>query len=359
MKQISVLIKPASSLCNLRCSYCFYSDVSENRLVPSTGVMSAETTETLVRRIAEAIDGKGIANIAFQGGEPTVAGLEYFEHFTSLMDEYPDIEVHYGIQTNATLIDEKWAQFLHKHHFLVGVSLDGYQTNMDRFRYDVKKRGVFYQVLRGIDELKKAGVEFNILTVVTSELARHPKALFEFYRDHHFEYIQLIPCLPGLMEDENEMSLTPELYASFYKEFFRYWLEYMRKGGFMSVNLFENVMGMCEGIPPYQCGYLGRCVTQYVIEANGDVYPCDFYCTDEYLLGNIKDLSMEALQDSETAKDFMKSPPPVKKICGDCPFKRICNGACKRQNICFLKDDYCAYREVLEEIVPVFLNTHR
>ncbi|MBQ6333785.1 MAG: radical SAM protein [Erysipelotrichaceae bacterium] len=352
-RQISVLIKPASSLCNLRCRYCFYHDVSENRDIASTGIMNEEVTDILIQRIAEELEEKGIANVSFQGGEPTMAGLDYFKRFVSEMGKHPEIKINYSIQTNGTMIDNEWAKFFKQYDFLVGVSLDGYQTNMDEFRYDINKRGVFYKVLRGIDELKKENVDFNILTVVTSTLAKHPDALFKFLATHHFDYVQLIPCLPGLNEKENDMALTPELFASFYKNFFMDWNHnYLRDATTMNVNLFENIAGMLKGYPPYQCGMLGQCTSQYVIEANGDVYPCDFYCLDEHRLGNLKDLSFKQMAQSDKAKNFIQDSDCKKKPCENCKYISICNGGCKRQNVCYLKEDYCGYQEVLDLIVP-------
>lgn len=351
-KQLSILIKPASSLCNLRCKYCFYSDISENRTVASTGIMNSETCEILIKRIAEELKEKGTVNISFQGGEPTMAGLDYFRSFISKMKQYPDIIPVYSIQTNGTMIDEKWAEFFKENGFLVGVSLDGYQTNMDEYRYDPLKKSVYYKVLRGIDELDKAEVEYNILTVVTSKLARHPDALFEFFITHHFKYVQLIPCLPGLNDKENVMALTPELFLSFYKEFFTRWNHnYLNGSALMNVNLFDNLAGMLKGYPPYQCGMLGVCSIQFVVEANGDVYPCDFYCLDENLLGNIKYSSLSELKNNINAVSFINGSGCKRNPCKTCKYIKVCNGGCRRQNVCYLKDDYCAYQELLDHII--------
>lgn len=352
MDTITVLIKPASSSCNLHCRYCFYTDVSENRITASYHVMSEETVDIVIRRIAEALGQKGTANISFQGGEPTMAGLDFFTMFTEKLDAYQEIQTHYSMQTNATLINDAWAQFLQEHHFLVGVSLDGYQTNMDHYRYDAQKRGVYFQVLKGIDCLKKAHVDFNILTVVTKELAQHASSLMQFYLDHHFDYVQLIPCLPGLKEQENEISLTPDLYASFYLEFFQAWKKAYLKGNIVSVNLFENLAGMLQGVPPYQCGMNGNCTVQYVIEANGDIYPCDFYCLDEFCLGNLKDHSLEELSGGKQAAAFLNGSECRRKPCETCPVERYCHGGCRRQNVCYLSQDSCAYQKVLMTVLP-------
>ena len=353
LRNLSVMIKPASSLCNLRCRYCFYADISENRTVASNGIMSEETTDCILSRINEALNGKGTANISFQGGEPTVAGLDYFRHFTKEMLKYPGIKVNYALQTNGTLITEEWAEFFHEHHFLIGVSLDGYKLNMDKFRFDAQNSSVYDRIMKTVKLLRKYKVEFNILTVVTDDLAGHAKALLRFYRDSQFQYVQLIPCLPGFSGSTDVFALTPEKYASFYIEFFDAWLREYRRGNPISVNLFENLYGMAHGEMPYQCGMLGRCTVQYVIESNGDTYPCDFYCLDEYMLGNLHTASFAQLRNTEAAEKFLAESACRRIPCETCPYIRICNGGCRRQNVCYLTDEYCAYQKVLDHILPV------
>ena len=358
MKNLSVLIKPASSLCNLRCRYCFYIDESQNREEENHGIMEEEVMLKLTERIAEAMEDGGQVHISFQGGEPTVAGLAYFRSFVSAMDQYRGFDISYSIQTNGTLLNEEWARFFHDHHFLVGVSLDGYESNMNQFRYDAKHKGAYLQVIQGIDLLEKYDVEYNILTVVTEELSRHPKALLQFYKSHKFKYVQLIPCLPPL-NNGDDISLKPQQYASFYIEFFRHWKKEVQKGNVISVNLFENIMAMLNGYPPYQCGMSGRCSRQTIVEANGDVYPCDFYCLDVYRLGNIMDQSLDELSKTKVAEEFIRTSACEKKICESCYFRNICHGGCRRQNICYLEDHYCAYQAVLREIVPQLMELRK
>lgn len=149
------------------------------------------------------------------------------------------------------------------------------------------------------------------------------------------------------------MALTPELYASFFKGFYEAWNEdFIKTGKPLNVNLFENIAAMLEGYPPYQCGMLGRCSQQFVIEANGDVYPCDFFCLDEVRLGNLMDSSFRQFRQTENAESFITSSECKKKPCETCRYVNICSGGCKRQNVCYLTDDYCGYREVLDLIVP-------
>ena len=353
MKMLSVMIKPASSLCNLRCRYCFYADISENREVASNGIMTDDMLDVVISRISEELSGKGTANISFQGGEPTVAGLDYFRKFTEKMKQYPDIKVNYALQTNGTLITEEWAQFFAEHHFLLGVSIDGYKLNMDQFRFDAKGNSVFDRIMDSVKLLRKYKVDFNILTVVTNDLAKHGKALYRFFRDNHFDYVQLIPCLPGFHESMDQFALTPAEYADFYNTFFDEWLKDVKKGKPISVNLFENLYGMAHGQMPYQCGMIGRCIPQYVIESNGDVYPCDFYCLDEYLMGNLNESSFTQLRETEVTKNFIRSSACRKKPCETCRYVKMCNGGCRRQNVCYLNDEECAYQKVLDHVLPV------
>lgn len=353
LKTISVMIKPASSLCNLRCRYCFYADISENRAVASNGIMSEADTDTLIERISEVLNGRGNANVSFQGGEPTVAGLNYFIHFTEKMKEYPGIKVNYALQTNGTMITEEWARFFKENNFLIGVSLDGYKLNMDQFRFDAENQSVYYRIMDTIRLLRRHKVDFNILTVVTKDLSRHAKALMRYYRDSRFNYVQLIPCLPGFSEQTDVFALTVDEYADFFNEFFDEWLKELKKGNEISVNLFENLYGMVHGQMPYQCGMLGRCTVQFVIESNLDTYPCDFYCLDEYLLGNLHDTPFAELAETQRAKQFLLDSPCTKKPCETCRYVKMCNGGCRRQNVCYLSNEKCAYQKVLDHVLPV------
>lgn len=351
---VSVLIKPASSACNLQCRYCFYADAASSRKVAKHAVMPRQTMELLARRLAEAVHYTGDVQVSFQGGEPTVAGLDWFKAFVQEMERYPNVTPHWSLQTNATLLDEGWCTFLSWHGFLVGVSLDGPRSNMDSFRFDAAGEGAYARVMDGIELLRAAGVEFNVLTVVTRQLAQKPKQLMQFYLSHGFEDVQLIPCLPPLEGSDDGMSLRPQDYRSFYLGFFRAWQKAAQQGRMVRVNLFENVLGMLMGHPPYQCGMLGRCTVQYVVESNGDVYPCDFYCLDEYLLGNLADAPLRELGTSTSATTFLAGQDCSRTPCATCPYARICNGGCRRQNVCYLTDESCAYQDVLAEIVPTF-----
>ena len=189
MKFLSVLIKPASSLCNLRCRYCFYEDVSRQREQMSYGVMTKGVMKHLIDRIFEAVDEDGTVVFAFQGGEPTLAGLSYYREFVVYVDsKKKNRTICYVLQTNGTLLDDEWGVFFRENQFLVGVSLDGYESNTNEFRIDSEGSGIYRNIMNGIDVLRRYGVEFNILAVITQKLSKHAKAFYSFLKNQGFSY---------------------------------------------------------------------------------------------------------------------------------------------------------------------------
>ena len=358
--QLSLLIKPASSSCNLKCKYCFYVNEAISRKTFSNGIMTEDMMDILVKRIHEYLIETGTLNISFQGGEPTIAGLTWFENLFTKLEQSSKLQIHYSIQTNGTMLDDQWFSFLAKHRVLVGISLDGYQQNMDLFRFDTNHQSVYFKVLRACDLLHKNKIDFNILTVITRQLSKHGKSLYAFYKEHHFDYVQLIPCLPGLDGRDDGISLRPNEYLMFYRDFFAAWMKEIRKSGYvMNVNLFENIMGLLQGYPPYQCGMTGHCTNQMVIESNGNVYPCDFYCLDEYCIGNLANDSFSDLFHSKAASVFINDACFIKKPCASCMYQPVCHGGCRRQNVCYLDDDQCTYQQLLDEIIPECMHMMR
>ena len=202
--------------------------------------------------------------------------------------------------------------------------------------------------MKSIELLKKKKVDFNILSVLSSTLSKHPQKLFSFYKKNDLKYIQFIPCLAGLEEEGNEYSLSLKKFLVSDKTFFKLWLEEYKKGNVISVTLFDNVIPMFIGYPPQQCGMLGLCAPQFVVESNGDIYPCDFYVLDEYCCGNISKNSLIEIVESEPMQRFLSEPRRECKVCTDCPFINICHKNCKRLNSAYYEEDYCGYREFLE-----------
>ncbi len=354
MPPLSIMIKPASSLCNLRCKYCFYCDVAAHRDEFSLGKMEPSTAENLIKSALSFAEGCSVA-FAFQGGEPLIAGKEYFEKFVSLVNKYNSrgSEIFYSIQTNGTLVDDEWARFFRENKFLVGLSLDGdYEGN--KFRVDAQGQNSYYKITRAANKFVKHGVEFNILTVLTGYCAENAERIYKHFRSMGYKYLQFIPCLRPMGDNtQSELYMTSEQYADFLIRIFNLYVKDFTRGNYMSVRQFDNWVRMYLGERPEQCGLCGHCTHQFVAEGNGNIYPCDFYCTDEWLLGNINEKSLEEMAESETAVKFIKESLPVDEKCKGCRFYPICRqGGCKRNRE---SADYCSsYMRFFSSCLPLF-----
>ena len=332
MPPVSLLIKPASSLCNLRCKYCFYHSIADSRMVKSYGIMSDETMELLVKKALDYAD--NTCTFAFQGGEPTLAGLEYFKKFVVLVKKYNTKKnnINYSIQTNGIAIDEAWAGFLAENNFLTGISLDGFKDIHDSLRLDSGGKGSFNKVMEAINLFNRFHVEYNILCVVNSYTARHVNKVYNFFKKNNFKYLQFIPCLDPLNENpgEHDFSLTPVRFTQFLKNLFDEWYKDVIKGNIISIRYFDNLVGMLMGYPPESCGMSGLCTAYFVVEANGGVYPCDFYVIDEWYLGNIRDVGFNDLKYSEKSKEFVEVSKYIDPSCRECNWYSLCRGGCRR-----------------------------
>ena len=217
LRQLSFLIKPASSLCNLRCKYCFYEDESENRNQKCYGIMDFDTVDKLIASAVDATSENAMISIGFQGGEPTVAGLDYFRHFIEEEKKYPGRRFSHSIQTNGYALDEQWAEFLAENSFLVGISIDGYRDLHDLHRLTPSGEGSFDRIAANLEFLKKHNVEFNALCVVTEQCAQRPHRVYNRLKDMGFQFLQFIACLDpiGKESGQESYSLTPESYGRF------------------------------------------------------------------------------------------------------------------------------------------------
>ncbi len=332
MDSLSILIKPASGSCNMRCQYCFYADVSQARAVENRGMMSEETLEIIVRRALE--EAQYLVSFGFQGGEPMLAGLGFFRTLVRLQQQYNTrgIDIANSIQTNGSLITAEWAAFFAENKFLVGLSMDGDKSIHDMLRPNAAGEGSFADCMRAAKTLTQAGADFNILSVVTRQFAAHPDKAWQFYKKNGFHYVQLIPCLDGLEEAHgaNPYSLDAQQYGRFLCRFFDLWYEDFIKGDYISVRAFDNWVRMLMGQPPENCGMSGRCSAYPLIEADGAVYPCDFYVLDPYLLGNVRENSFTEMLEGEAAQRFMAPSLKPREECLACEYGFICRGGCRR-----------------------------
>ena len=354
MPPLSIMIKPASSLCNLDCRYCFYHDVAENREEKNLGIMTSSTSENLIKSALSFADGHPVA-FAFQGGEPLLAGKEYFENFVSLVKKYniKNSQIFFSVQTNGLLINEEWAEFFTENKFLVGLSLDG-DREANKFRVDSKGQSRFFQTLSATKILEEKKTEFNILSVMTGVNARRIDKIYSYFKEKGFRYLQFIPCLrPFGSDKESDLYMTNEDYEYFLIHAFnRYVKDYVRNE-YVSIRQFDNFVRLYLGENAEQCGMCGHCSHQFVCEGNGNIYPCDFYCTDEWLLGNINDTDLEVMANSEKAKDFLRESLDVPEECKKCPYYPLCRaGGCKRSRT---DRNYCeAYKGFFKASLPLF-----
>ena len=333
MPALSLLIKPASGNCNMRCRYCFYADELDNREIRSYGKMSLDTMHTIVDKAMEYGDYE--CTIAFQGGEPTLAGLDFYRDLVAYVTAHENpkkLKIHYALQTNGYLINEEWAEFLGKNHFLVGVSLDGLKEIHDRYRLDAAGKGTYQRVISAIRLLEKHQVEYNILTVVTAATARNGQKIYNYFKKNHFGYQQYIECLDPIGEEpgQHEYSLTPEKYGEFLKSMFDAWYLDMRSGTYVYNRYFENLMMIMAGQQPESCNMRGVCGKQWVFEADGSVYPCDFYALDQWCLGNINKNSFEEMDQKRDELGFIQWSMRRQEDCQKCRWFGLCRNGCRR-----------------------------
>ncbi len=354
MPPLSIMIKPASSLCNLSCEYCFYRDVSAHRENMGFGKMLHETVYALVSKALAFANGDMVA-FAFQGGEPTLAGLPYFKDFVRTVEQCnkKNSRIYYSIQTNGTVIDAKWADFFHENNFLVGLSLDGNMED-NKFRKKPSGQNSYYKITSTAEIFKHHNVDFNILTVLTGYCAENGENIYRYFRDRGYKYLQFIPCLrPFGSHEQSELYMTPDQYADFLIKVFNLYVKDYVRHNYVSVRQFDNWVRLYLGQPAEQCGMYGHCSHQFVCESNGNIYPCDFFCTDEYLLGNIMETELSSMANSKTATDFIRESLVLPARCKNCRVYFVCrSGGCKRTQ---LSEDYCeAYKKFLTSCLPLF-----
>lgn len=359
MHYFSSLIKPASSLCNMRCKYCFYADVTEHRQIKSYGLMEIETAKIFIDRVFEYLKEQTAITFAFQGGEPTLAGLPFYCDFVEYArSRMPSgFSISYSIQTNGYTIDEEWCRFFFENDFLVGISLDATKEIHDFYRKDAADDGTYQRVIKSMRLMEKFKVKFNVLSVISREFARHPAAVYNAYKKNNIEYVQMIPCLNPFDKDlDPKTDLTPEIYAEFMKNIFSFWEDDMKKNKVIHIREFENIISRIRGENSEQCGSMGYCVPQFVLEADGSVYPCDFYVLDKYRAGSVIENPISEIEKSDGMKNFIIYKEKEHPLCETCRVYKICRGGCKRNRGFFRTNkSYCPYQDFLYSAIDRFV----
>lgn len=357
MNYLTLLIKPASSLCNMRCTYCFYEDVANNRTQKSMGIMTRETARRLLTEVFRVLPTGGGLSILFQGGEPTLAGLDFFRDFVAMAKECgnPGVEIQYSIQTNGYCIDREWAAFFRENRFLVGLSIDGTQTIHDTFRLDSTGKGTWDRTVNALKLLDGAQVETNLLCVVTAQIAKKARQVYRSLRQLGDHPLQFIPCLDPLEEGRGTLgySLTPDAYGTFLCQLFDCWYRDWKAGYYVSIRNFDDYLRHLLRLPPGSCAAAGSCGHYLVVEGDGSLYPCDFYVLDAWKLGNIWENTVEEAMNSSTSQAFLEAGKKRPEECRSCRYLPLCRGGCKRDWERTGGNYYCqSYRTFFAYSVP-------
>ena len=351
--------KPIGPICNLDCSYCFYLEkeemyVQEGRGRRPSWQMSDEVLETYIRQYIQQQDADEI-NFAWQGGEPTLLGVEFFRKAVTIQQKYAEGKtVHNALQTNATLLDSSWGDFLAAHRFLVGVSIDGPPELHDTYRVDKHGQPTFDRVMQGLDSLKKHGVEFNTMTVVSRANSQHPERVYQFLKDLGSTFLQFIPLVerasPGPMASEQgliQLTLAPpprlgeadaavtdwtvraEEWGTFLTTIFDEWVR--RDVGRIYVQHFDVALGIWLGYGSSLCVFSETCGKAVALEHNGDLYSCDHFVYPQYRLGNIREQSLQEMIFSEAQTKFGRDKvDTLPRYCRECEVRFACHGECPK-----------------------------
>ena len=364
-----LLAKPTGAVCNLDCSYCFF--LSKEMLYPGSRFrMADDLLELYIKQLLEAHQVPEV-NVAWQGGEPTLMGLDFFRRSVELVEKHrrPDQQVLHTIQTNGTQIDDEWAAFFKQHNFLVGLSVDGPREMHDAYRVNKGGSGTFDQVMRGLHALRRHEVDFNILCTLNAANADHPVEVYRFFRDElGAQFIQFIPIIERVEPEQvdaalatgaklyagepgpiapapwsswhdrplytqtgtvvTDRSIQPEQFGRFLMGVFDEWVR--RDVGTVYVQMFDVTLGAHVGQYTL-CIHSPTCGNALALEHNGDLYSCDHFVEPDYLLGNIQDRHMIELiaspQQRQFGQDKMDTLP---RYCRECDVRFACHGGCPK-----------------------------
>ncbi len=339
--RIHVLSKPSGATCNLACSYCFFLD--KELLYPNSKFrMTDEVLENYIKQLIETHKTSEVT-VAWQGGEPTLMGLDFFRKAIEYQEKHrkPGMTFENTMQTNGTLLDDEWGEFLKENNFLIGISIDGPQQMHDAHRVDKGGKGTFDKVMRGLRLLQKHGVEYNVLMTVNRINADYPQEIYKFLRDEvGTTWIQFIPVIERINPDGFNIynvgntvtprSVRPEQYGRFLIQVFDEWIH--NDVGEMFIQTFEAAARNWMGLPSSgMCVFEETCGVGLALEHNGDLYSCDHYVEPKYLLGNIQDEHMIELVSSDQQVQFgLDKRDTLPKYCRECDVRFACHGECPK-----------------------------
>ncbi len=370
-KPLYVMLKPAGSLCNLACKYCYYLEKQKLYPLDKSKVISDALLEEFIKQYIEA---QTMPQVLFtwHGGETLMRPISFYKHALELQKRYAyGRQIDNCIQTNGTMLTDEWCEFFKENNFLVGVSIDGPQEFHDEYRRTRSGKPSWHEVMKGIRLLQKHGVEWNALAVVNDFNADYPKEFYHFFKDLGCRYIQFTPVVertvkradgltlaPGMQEggEVTDFSVTPELWGNFLCMLYDEWVK--QDVGEIFIQLFDATLANWAGVPPGVCSMSGECGHAAVMEFNGDVYSCDHFVYPEYRLGNIRQQTLTGLMYSDRQRNFGKlKTGTLTRQCRECRFLFACHGECPKNR--FVRDVYgnpghnylCAgYRKFFEHV---------
>jgi uncharacterized protein len=347
-----VMTKPGGSKCNLDCSYCFYLEKERLYGTPGSMRMPADVLESYIRGYIAAQPGPTV-NFAWQGGEPTLLGVDFFREAVALQSRHAQGKrIENAFQTNGVLLDDEWGAFLAQHRFLVGLSLDGPAHLHDAYRVDKGGKPTFQRVMAGLEVLRRHGVEFNTLTTVHRKNSVHPVEVYRFLRDVGSRYLQFIPIVERGVPDPKEgdlwlaaptdgadpasldaqvtpWSVRPADYGNFLCRVFDEWVQH--DVGRIFVQHFDAALANWTGHPPGICVFSENCGRNVAVEHNGDTFSCDHYVYPRYKLGNLLNASLATMVDSEPQRAFGRAKSAsLPRYCRECPVRFACHGECPK-----------------------------
>ncbi|ACH63758.1 chondroitin sulfate/heparin utilization regulation protein [Aliivibrio fischeri MJ11] len=329
-----LFIKAESARCNLDCHYCYYLK-NEDKNKPGMD------TETLDKLVSDHIQSQPpqipVIDFIWHGGEPMMKGLAFYQTAIKLQQAHQSTApIQNTIQTNGTLINERWAAFFAQHNFMVGISIDGPQLINDIARIDKSGNSSFERTMRGIQHLKQQNVEFNTLTVINNKSYKHGKAIYRFLKENGSTYLQFQPCIDHEMDRrfDYDWTLTGKQWGEFLCNVFDEWAA--NDIGKIYVQFFENCLMILMGHQSQMCHHAENCGQQLMIESNGDVFSCDHYAYNNYRIGNINDNNASLAQMVNSPEQILfgqNKHDSLNQKCLRCDFKPLCNGGCPKNRV--------------------------
>lgn len=335
-----LLAKPTGAICNLDCQYCFF--LAKEQLYPNSKFrMADDLLETYIQQLLKAHHTPEVT-VAWQGGEPTLMGLDFFRHAVDLVEKYqkPGQTVSHTLQTNGTRLDGEWSRFFKQYNFLIGLSVDGSQYLHDTYRVDKRGQGSFDRVMQGWRTLKKYNVDFNILCAVNAVNGDYPLEVYRFFRDKlKAKHIQFIPVVERINEDGSTLvqsgnrvtdrAVKPEQFGQFLITVFDEWVR--RDVGKIFIQHFDAALANWVGVTPGVCIFAKTCGQALALEHNGDLYCCDHFVEPDYKLGNIQETPLLELVASQKQRKFGQAKyDGLPQYCRQCEVRFACNGGCPK-----------------------------